>query len=69
MVLSVSARSILIDNNSTLLIGALPKDILNGYAIDILVAQNPHFHDNWQIGGCPRLRIPAHAIGFDYALG
>ena len=39
-------------DNSTFLIGALPKDsflVDYGYVVDILVAQNPHFHDNWQI--------------------
>jgi hypothetical protein len=55
MNLSVSARSILIDvDNSTFLVGALPKNsflIDRGYVVGILVAQNPHFHNNWQIPG------------------
>jgi hypothetical protein len=51
--LSVSAGSIWInvDINSTFWIGALPDGsfaIDQGYVVDILVAQNIHFHDNWQ---------------------
>ena len=52
LVLSVSAGSIWIDvDNSTFLIGALPKDsflVDHGYVVDILVTQITHFHDDWQ---------------------
>ena len=50
LVLSVSAGLIEIDvGNSTLSIGALPNGsflVDGGYDVDILVAQNPHLHDN-----------------------
>ena len=52
LLLSVSAGSIWIDvDNSTFLIGALPKDsflVDNGYVVDFLIVQNPHLHDNWK---------------------
>jgi hypothetical protein len=52
LVISVSAALIWIDvDNSTFLIGALPNGSFladYGYVVDILVAQNIHFHDNWQ---------------------
>jgi hypothetical protein len=72
LVSSVSTGSIWIDVvNSTLSRGALPKDSYiraDGCAIDILVAQNPHFHDNWQIR--ERLcRLWPPVIGFNNALG
>jgi hypothetical protein len=42
--------------------------MIMGTLVDILVAQNPHFHDNWQIQHALAC-IPAHAIGFNYGLG
>ena len=72
LVLSVSAGSIWIDvDNSTFVIGALPKDsfLVNiGYAVDILVAKNPHFYDNLQT---QRILICCYLvfISFNYDLG
>ena len=48
----MNAASTWIDvDNSTFLIGALSKDsflVDSGYVVDILVAQNSHFHDDLQ---------------------
>ena len=51
----MGAGSIEVDvDNSTFLIGALPNDsflVDNGYVVDILVAQNPHFTITGRING------------------
>jgi hypothetical protein len=70
----VSARPIGIDvGNSTLSIGALPDSSVMlhyGYAVDILVAQNPHLHDNWQIPSGQFFLSPGpQGNGFNYGLG
>ena len=52
LVLSVSAELIGVDvDNSTFLIGALPKDsflVDLGYVVDISLVKKSHFYDNWQ---------------------
>ena len=51
-VLSVGTMFIKIDvDQSTFPLGALPNNSFlryTMYVVDISVAQNPHFHDNWQ---------------------
>ena len=72
LVLSVGAGSIWIDvDTSTFLIGAFPKDsflVDDGYAVDILVAQNPHFHDNLQTQRILK-QYATPVIGYNYGLG
>ena len=58
-------------DTSTFLIGAFPKDsflVDDGYAVDILVAQNPHFHDNLQTQRILK-QYATPVIGYNYGLG
>ena len=58
-------------DNSNLSIGALREDsfIAYRYAVDILVAQNPHFHNDWQFHWCLEYEKPSLVNGFNYGLG
>ena len=68
----MSAGSIWIDvDHSNFSIGALPKDrflVNNGYAVEILVAKNPHFYENLQTQRIQNCSYPVF-ISFDYGLG